>query len=260
MSTSSADLEPPRPFALWGDHLMVELPGARALFTTRRGGSSRGPYASLNLGLKTADRPEAVIANRAALASDLNLRLTYVRQVHGRRVVTVAEATEETTGPPEADGQATAAHGIGLTMLAADCLPIAVSSGGAVAMLHAGWRGLAAGVIEEGVRALRGLDGRGPVHAAIGPGAGPCCYEVGEEVHAAFAERWPGSRRGRKLDLKAIARAQLLKAGAAVVHDADLCTICSDPSLFFSHRRDQGVTGRQAGIVWLTQAAKEAGA
>jgi copper oxidase (laccase) domain-containing protein len=117
-------------------------------------------------------------------------------------------------------------------------------------MVHAGWRGLAGGVIEEGVRALYALDGHQPVHAAIGPGAGPCCYEVGEEVHTAFADRWPDSRHGRKVDLKAIARAQLIEAGASVVHDVGLCTICSDPSMFFSHRRDRGVTGRQAGIVW----------
>ncbi len=231
---------------------MVELAGARALFTTRRGGTSQGPFASLNLGLKTADSREAVIANRAGLSSELDLRLSFVRQVHGRRVVTSPEATDDTVELPEADGQATAARGIGLAMLAADCLPIAVASEGGVAMLHAGWRGLAAGVIEEGVGALRALDGHKTVHAAIGPGAGPCCYEVGEEVHAAFADRWPDSRRGDNLDLKAIARAQLVEAGASAVHDAGLCTICSDPSLFFSHRRDRGITGRQAGIVWRT--------
>ncbi|HEY3945824.1 MAG TPA: peptidoglycan editing factor PgeF [Solirubrobacteraceae bacterium] len=229
---------------------MVELAGARALFTTRRGGTSQGPFASLNLGLKTADSREAVIANRAGLSSELDLRLSFVRQVHGRRVVTSSEATDDTIELPEADGQATAARGIGLAMLAADCLPIAVASEGGVAMLHAGWRGLAAGVIEEGVGALRALDGHKTAHAAIGPGAGPCCYEVGEEVHAAFTDRWPDSRRGDNLDLKAIARAQLVEAGASVVHDAGLCTICSEPSLFFSHRRDRGITGRQAGIVW----------
>ena len=250
-------LEPSKPFAPWGRHLLVQLPGARALFTTRRGGSSRGPYASLNLGLKTADSREAVIASREALSSELNLRLSHVRQVHGRRVVV---APQETASPPEADGQATAAPGIGLLILTADCLPIVVASEGAVAMLHAGWRGLAAGVIEEGVRTLRELDGRGPVHAAIGPGAGPCCYEVGEEVHAVFADRWPDCRQGRNLDLKAVARAQLLEAGAVAVHDAGLCTICSDPSLFYSHRRDHGVTGRQGAIAWLAPAAERADA
>ena len=230
----------------------MALPGAQALFTTRRGGSSRGPYESLNLGLKTADSREAVLANRARLSSELGLRLSFVRQIHGRRVVRAPEETEKTSGLPEADGQTTVARGVGLSMLAADCLPIAVASQGVVAALHAGWRGLAGGVIEAGARALRALDGGEPLHAAIGPGAGPCCYEVGDEVHALFADRWPESRHGRNLDLKAIARAQLLEAGASVVHDAGLCTICSDPSLFFSHRRDSGITGRQAGIVWRT--------
>jgi YfiH family protein len=233
---------PPKPFELRGEHIAIELPGAHALFTTRRGGSSRGPYASLNLGLKTDDSRDAVTANRKSLSEKLNLRLTFVRQVHHNRVVI---APDQTDGPPEADGQATAARGIGLAILAADCLPVVVASQGAVAMLHAGWRGLASGVIEEGVRALRRLDGRGPVHAAIGPGAGPCCYEVGEEVHAQFGTH------GRTLDLKAIARDQLREAGAETIHDVGLCTMCA-PELFFSHRRDHGVTGRQAGVAWLS--------
>jgi YfiH family protein len=135
-------------------------------------------------------------------------------------------------------------------VLAADCLPIAIAGEGAVAMLHAGWRGLASGVVAEGVSALRALGADGPFEAAVGPGAGPCCYEVGEEVHAAFGP--DAVRRGRNLDLKAIARAQLERAGVAAVHDVELCTICADPVLFFSHRRDRGVTGRQAGVAWLS--------
>lgn len=237
--------KPPEPFELRGEHIAIELPGAHVLFTTRRGGTSRGPFASLNLGLKTDDSRDAVIANRSGLSSELDLRLTFVRQVHGRRVVTAPEEGLDAPEIPEADGQATTARGIGLAMLAADCLPVAVTSNGAVAMLHAGWRGLAAGVIEEGVGALRTLNGSGPVHAAIGPGAGPCCYEVGEEVHACFGTE------GRTLDLKAIARDQLREAGADTIHDVGLCTMCA-PELFFSHRRDRGVTGRQAGIAWLS--------
>jgi YfiH family protein len=136
-------------------------------------------------------------------------------------------------------------------VLVADCLPIAIAGGGALAILHAGWRGLAGGVVEVGVRAVRELGSPGPLEAAIGPGAGVCCYEVGEEVHRTFAvadgER---ARRGANLDLKAIAREHLGRAGVDVVHDAELCTICSRD--FFSHRRDRGVTGRQAGIAWLT--------
>jgi copper oxidase (laccase) domain-containing protein len=119
-------------------------------------------------------------------------------------------------------------------------------------MLHAGWRGLAAGVVAEGVGALRELGATGPIHAAVGPGAGVCCYAVGEEVHAAFSEHGAAVRDGRNLDLKAIARLELERAGVTVVHDAGLCTICADPSLFFSHRRERGVTGRQAGLAWLT--------
>ena len=99
--------------------------------------------------------------------------------------------------------------------------------------------------------AVRELGGEGELSAAIGPGAGPCCYEVGEEVHAAFADIGE-AHHGRHLDLKAIARHQLRAAGVANVADIGLCTICSDPGLLFSHRRDQGVTGRQAGVAWLT--------
>ena len=103
------------------------------------------------------------------------------------------------------------------------------------------------GVVEEGVAAVRELAGRPPQAAAIGPGAGGCCSRVGEEVHAAFGGE---GRRGDKVDLKAIARRRLEAAGVAEVHDAGICTICADPALFFSHRRDAGVTGRQAGVVW----------
>jgi polyphenol oxidase len=143
-------------------------------------------------------------------------------------------------------------------VLVADCLPIAVagrgrSNGdGAVAMLHAGWRGLAGGIVAAGVQALRELGVDGPIEAAIGPGAGVCCYEVGEEVHAEFADVGSDVRRGRNLDLKAIARHELERAGVDAVHDIGLCTICADDSLFFSHRRDHGVTGRQAGVAWLS--------
>jgi copper oxidase (laccase) domain-containing protein len=118
-------------------------------------------------------------------------------------------------------------------------------------MLHAGWRGLDRGVLAAGVRAVRHLGDPGELVAAIGPGAGVCCYEVGEEVHAAFRP-YAGVRRGDNLDLKEIARRQLLAAGVGVVHDIALCTLCSPRELLYSHRRDGGVTGRQAGVTWLT--------
>src|SRR5262249_6254755 len=117
-------------------------------------------------------------------------------------------------------------------------------------MRAAGWRGLRAGVVAEGVRAVRELGEPGPMVAAIGPGAGGCCYEVGDEVRAAFADYGPAVRTGRTVDLKAIARRQLEAAGVAAVHDVGLCTLCGDPDVFFSHRRDGGRTGRQVGVAW----------
>jgi YfiH family protein len=130
----------------------------------------------------------------------------------------------------------------------ADCLPIALAADGAVAAIHGGWRGLAGGIVAEGVAALRELGATGPVSAAIGPGAGACCYEVGEEVHAHF-EAYDARRGERNLDLAAVARAKLAEAGVEEVHDVGLCSMCYF-GLFFSHRRERGVTGRQAGVVW----------
>jgi YfiH family protein len=250
--TSAAPLRLPEPFVRRGEHCAIALAHAEVLFTTRRGGVSAGPYASLNLGRFTDDDPGAVERNRRALQDDVGRVLAYGRQVHGTHVRTIpdgAPAAElQPSEPPEADGQATARADLAPMVLTADCLPIAVAGEGAVTMLHAGWRGLAGGVIAEGVRALRELGSRGPLQAAIGPGAGPCCYEVSEDVHAAFAVH--DARRGDNLDLKAIARAQLEQAGVGTIHDIDLCTICADPTLFYSHRRDHGLTGRQAGIAW----------
>jgi YfiH family protein len=240
----------PEPFYALGDHFAIELAGARAVFTTRRGGVSSGPYASLNLGRLTDDRPEAVGRNRERLSDQLAVTLSLIRQVHGVEVRRVSKATDPGAELPEADGQATTTRGLGMMALVADCLPLAVAGEGAVAVMHAGWRGLAAGIVVQGVSAVRDLGERGPLSAAIGPGAGPCCYEVGDEVHAAFA--MDGAHNARNLDLKAIARRQLETAGLRTVHDVGLCTICGDESLFFSHRRDRGVTGRQAGVAWLT--------
>jgi YfiH family protein len=240
----------PPPFQSAGEHLAIDLPGARALFTTRRGGVSTGVYGRLNLGRWTDDDPAAVEGNRNGLERELRVRLAYGRQVHGAAVRRVTDAPKDRHAP-EADGQATNLPGIAPMVLTADCLPIAIAAEGAVAMVHAGWRGLAGGVLAEGVDAVRELGGTGPLVAAIGPGAGPCCYEVGEEVHQAFGALGAATRRGRNLDLKEIAGRQLGRAGVAEVHDARLCTICSEPGLFFSHRRDHGLTGRQAGIAWL---------
>jgi YfiH family protein len=244
----------PAPFRHEGEHLAIDLTGARALFTTRRGGVSRGSYATLNLGTFTGDDPAHVEVNRGRFAELLGIpteRFAHGRQVHEASVL-------RHTGPPDpverrranADGQATDQTGVAPLVLVADCVPVAVAGPEAVAMLHCGWRGLAAGIVAEGVAALRDLGAEGALTAAIGPGAGRCCYEVGEEVHAAFADLGPKVRDGRRLDLKLVARRRLEAAGVLEIHDVDLCTMCSDPSLFFSHRRDGGVTGRQAGVVW----------
>ena len=246
------------PFRWQGEHLMIDLPGACAMFTTRRGGHSTGPFSSLNLGRLTSDDPEAVTRNRKLVQEAAGGRLAMIRQVHGRRVVRVTD-TDAASGPEprweleEADGQATARRAVAPIVLTADCLPIAIAGGGAVAMLHAGWRGLADGIVPEGIRAVRELASeRQPLAAAIGPGAGPCCYEVGDELHERFSAAGGRGHRGRTLDMKAIACEQLLAGGVDDVADCGLCTMCSPPTLFFSHRRDGGVTGRQGGLVWLT--------
>jgi YfiH family protein len=229
-----------------GDHLAGDLgPGARALFSTRRGGVSGGPYASLDLGrgdpALPVDDPAAVAENRrrlqAAAAGTRSLRLAH--QPHGAVIATDADPRTD------ADGQVTAQPGVGATVLVADCLPVALAGPGGVAMLHAGWRGLSSGVLENGVAALGGA-----TTALVGPGIGVCCFQVGDEVRAAFADH-PGARRGDHLDLKLIARRRLQAAGVEHVHDCGLCTHC-EPGLFFSHRRDGGRTGRQGGVAWLS--------
>jgi polyphenol oxidase len=248
----------PAPFFALAGHFAIDLPGARAVFTSRRGGASSGPYASLNLGLLTDDDPTAVRQNRSTLQSQVGSPVSFLRQVHGTdlRHTTAADATRrQTAGPgelPEGDGQLTSERGCALGVLTADCLPVAIAGDGAVAMLHAGWRGLAGGILERGANALRALGVSGPLSAAIGPGAGPCCYEVGDEVHAALATEPGRLHRGRNLDLPGIARHRLGRADVTEVHDIGLCTICSDPELLFSHRRDHGLTGRQAGVAWLS--------
>jgi YfiH family protein len=175
--------------------------------------------------------------------------------VHGTVIEdrTAGNAGEGPEGATESDGQVTATRGVAPMVLTADCLGIVIAARDAVGAVHAGWRGLAGGVIANGVAHVRAVSGStGRCAAAIGPGAGPCCYEVGEEVHAEFAGYGEGARRGRNLDLKAIAAAQLRAAGVDAVYDVGLCTICGDPELFYSHRRDRGVTGRQAAIAWLS--------
>ena len=222
------------------DAIDLELPGARVRFTTRAGGVSEGPYASLNLGRWTDDDPAAVEENRRRAAD--GAPIAFARQVHGTDVIALDGA------PPadriaDADGVVTRAHGVAAMVLTADCVPVALAAPDAVAMVHAGWKGLSGGVLEAGVAALR-TDG--PIHAAIGPAAGACCYEVGPEV----AERFPDwALNGRLLDLKAVAASRLRAAGVADVLDVHRCTMC-EPDVFFSHRASGPVTGRQGGLAW----------
>jgi YfiH family protein len=221
----------------------VEFPGGHAAFSTRIGGVSRVPYESLNLGILTDDDQRHVTENRARLAQRLGLeRVVWGRQVHGTDLhVWDGEGGDR----PDADGHLTTVPGLGLLVIVADCLPLALVAPGRAAMLHCGWRGLAGGIVE---RALAEFDE--PPAAAIGPGIGRCCYEVGDEVLDAFAEL-DGVADGRMLDLRAVARAKLEGAGVTRIEDVDLCTSCRS-DLFFSHRRDNGVTGRQGGVAWLS--------
>jgi YfiH family protein len=223
--------------------LELDLPGAHVCFTTRAGGVSEGPYASLNLGRWTDDDPSAIAENRRRAAD--GRPLAFGRQVHGTRVLVVDGPTVE-GAIADADGVATTARGLAALVLTADCLPIALATPEAIAVVHAGWRGLADGVLEEGVRAVRALGGDGPLHVAIGPGAGGC-YEVGDEVAARFPEA--PRRADRTIDLKAIAARRLRAAGAVEVLDVGRCTMC-EPEIFFSHRASGGLTGRQGGLAW----------
>jgi YfiH family protein len=239
----------PAPFT-WADgHIRADLPHGQALFSTRAGGVSTGPYESLNLGLLTEDAPANVSENHRRLAAAVGVgrdRFLYGRQIHGARVRRATEPPGPTRPRADEDGQATALEDAPALVFTADCLPVILIAEGAVAALHGGWRGLADGIVPEGMKALREVGGKGPVTALLGPAARGCCYEVGEDIHARFAAY--DARNGDNLDLPAVARAQL-DAESVQVHDVGLCTMC-EPQRFFSHRRSGGITGRQAGVVW----------
>ena len=229
---------------LWWD-----APGPyEVAFSTRRGGVSSGPYESLNLGLLTDDAPEHVEQNRSRLCEAVGAdpaRLAMYRQVHA---ATVNRAEPGERGR-EGDGLWTNTPGLPMLKLTADCLPVAlVRQHGNVglALLHAGRLGLLEGILEAGVAALGG----GQIAAAVGPGIGPCCYEVGETIADAYRARFGGDAlRGRNLDLWTAADIVLRNAGVELVERVDVCTACN--SEFFSHRRDGGVTGRQGVIGYV---------
>ncbi|HEU5252792.1 MAG TPA: polyphenol oxidase family protein [Solirubrobacterales bacterium] len=224
--------------------LEADLGGARAAFSTRLGGVSEAPFDSLNLGLLTNDSERAVLANRARLAAALGFapgQVVFARQVHGARLV---QHPAPRDGVVEADGHVVREPGLAPLVFVADCLPVALSGPKGVAMVHAGWRGLAAGILAAGAEAVEATS------AAVGPGIGPCCYEVGAEVLEAFSGLGEGVAEDRMLDLPEVARRLLAEAGVGEVESAGLCTSC-EAELFYSHRRDRGRTGRQAGVAWI---------
>ena len=234
--------------------LEAELPGARAAFSARLGGVSEGPFTSLNLGRLTGDRGEAVRENRHRLAAVIGIDPELVligRQVHAAEVVRHDGPTRPgayatpAPGLPEADGQATAQADLAPLVFVADCLPVALAGPGGVAMIHCGWRGLAAGIVKRGVEEVKARA------AAVGPGIGPCCYEVGDELLATFEPLGADVAQGRMLNLRQAARRLLERAGVEQVEVSEDCTSCQ-PELFFSHRRDGERTGRQAGLVWTS--------
>jgi YfiH family protein len=231
--------------------LQARLPGATAAFTTRIGGVSEGAFASLNLGMLTGDSFPAVRTNRRRALEALDRDpsgVLFGYQVHGAGIHRAEHAPDpnpwlDPPVPVQADGQATANAALTPLVQVADCLPIALAGDGGVAMVHGGWRGLATDIVGNGVEAV------GAHSAVVGPGIGPCCFEVGPEVLAEFESLGEGIAEGRMLDLPEVARRLLARAGVTNVELSGLCTSC-DEQTFFSHRRDNGNTGRQAGLVW----------
>jgi YfiH family protein len=226
-----------------------EAEGCQVAFTTRVGGVSEGPYASLNLGRKSGDDPERADENRRiacdAIGADVE-KLALNFQVHSARVLRAAPALRG----EHADGLWTDEPGLPILAMSADCLPIVLARIGkpGVAVLHAGWRGLLAGIAAAGTAVLGGDD----LVAAVGPAIGPCCYEVGEEVAAPFRERFGDDVvQESRLDLWTSAERALRAAGVERVDRFDRCTAC-EPESFFSHRRDAGITGRQGVIAYVT--------
>jgi polyphenol oxidase len=229
----------------------------RSLATTRSGGTSTGPYATLNLGEACGDDPTAVAENRRRVVSFLPSSPVWLRQVHGSDVATL-DATAvgaARASAPIADAAVTRERGVVLVVTIADCLPVLLAdrSGRAIGIAHAGWRGLARGVLENAVAAM----GVAPddIVAWFGPAIGSRAFEVGEDVVDAFADadvsaRFDVKRQGKwTADLCGIARTKLERCGLRSIHGGSFCTF-EDPARFFSYRRDRE-TGRMAALIWL---------
>jgi YfiH family protein len=252
-------------------------PRVRSLITSRDGGVSRAPYASLNLGAHVGDDPFAVAENRRRLAGHLPASPCWLEQVHGTTLVDAAGLAAAEV--PVADGAFVRAPGVVCAVMTADCLPVLLcdQSGSVVAALHAGWRGLQAGILERAVEAL-GVPGV-RLLAYLGPAIGPQAFEVGDEVRRAFVDAhqeaaaaflpvqqdWPAQNVAAAggpatqqpepkwlADIYLLARKSLRRAGVDAIYGGGACTL-REAERFFSYRRD-GVTGRMAALIWLADA------
>ncbi|WP_028485099.1 peptidoglycan editing factor PgeF [Thioalkalivibrio sp. ALE17] len=241
-----------------------ELPaGVHALQTTRTGGVSTGPWAALNLALHTGDAPDHVAENRRRLEQSLGCAapIAWPRQVHGTTVITAdaLQAALKAGDTPEADAVVSDRPGAICAVQTADCLPVVLATvdGAAVGVAHAGWRGLADGVLEATILALNGLRPGVPIRAWMGAAIGPVAFEVGPEVREAFRAQDPEADAafrpgagGRLLaDLYRLARQRLQRAGVAQVAGGGRCTF-TEAETFYSYRRD-GATGRMGTLVWF---------
>ncbi|NLW08839.1 MAG: peptidoglycan editing factor PgeF [Firmicutes bacterium] len=236
-------------------------------FSTRTGGCSTGPYATLNLGLATGDLPSRVAANRERFFSVFGLtpeKVRGVKQVHGRKVLVIREKEAAPAGAElaEADGLVTALPGVALTTVHADCVPVIIVDPvhRVVAAVHAGWRGTLAGIVFNALETMGAEYQTDPADcwAAIGPAIGECCYRVPQERVDLFYSRWPDlfgpEPPAGRLDLAGINRDLLRKAGLSKgnIDLAGVCTSCRREE-FFSYRRDQGETGRMLSLAVLKE-------
>lgn len=265
----------------WEDCLRPRWPAparVRGLFTTRAGGVSDVPYGvfaggreaagGLNLGLHTGDDRDCVMRNRARLSALIGARPVWLEQVHGDRIVHADEVRDD-DAPPKADASVTNVPGVACLVMVADCLPVLIADrhGRAVGAAHAGWRGLAAGVVEQTAERVARLAGTSASELCVwlGPAIGPRAFEVGGEVREAFMQTADASEKERVeaafepragvpgkylADLYALARVRLARCGVGSVSGADSCTV-TQRERFYSYRRD-GATGRMAALVWLT--------
>lgn len=241
----------------WIEPNWPESTGVGAAFSLRHSGFSSAPFDSLNLGSHVGDDPQAVASNRQALSDALKLpaRPLWLRQTHGIQVVEIGQAQNGV----QADAVYSVGAGQVCAVMVADCLPILLrdTNANVVAAIHAGWRGLAAGVIENCVQTIAGMSPPEQLEAWLGPCIGPTAFEVGVEVKAAFMNQdvhaqcafKPARAGGFYADLQSLARRRLLRAGVSAIWASPRCTY-SETEHFFSYRRDKD-TGRMAALIWI---------